>query len=58
MKLSGHMYRSANSLNNSLSVKIGKDCCGKLQDILKTLLQNRTLEVKKITFPLFLISAL
>ena len=52
------MYRSANSLTNSLSVKIGKDCCGKWQDLLKTLLQNRTLEVKKITFPLFLISAL
>ena len=57
MKLGGQINRSANSFNNSLNVKIGENSCGKLHDLLKTLLQNRTLEVKKITFFLFLISA-
>ena len=57
MKLGGQINRSANSFNHSLSVKIGGDSCGKSHDLLKTLLQNRTLEVKKITFFLFLISA-
>ena len=56
MKLGGQINRSANSFNNSLTVKIGENSCGKLHDLLKTLLQNRTLEVKKITFFLFLIS--
>ena len=55
MKLGGKINRSANSFNDSLNVKIGENSCGKLHDLLKTLLQNRTLEVKKITFLLFLI---
>ena len=50
MKLGGQINRSANSFNNSLNVKIGENSCGKLHDLLKTLLQNRTLEVKKIIF--------
>ena len=50
MKLGGQINRSANSFNDSLNVKIGENSCGKLHDLLKTLLQNRTLEVKKITF--------
>ena len=53
MKLGGQIYRSANSFNNSLSVKIGEDSRGKLHDLSMTLLQNRTLEVKKITLFLF-----
>ena len=47
MKLGGQINRSANSFNNSLNVKIGENSCRKLHDLLKTLLQNRTLEVKK-----------
>ena len=53
MKLGGQIYRSSNSFNNSLSLKIGEDSQGKLHDLSMTLLQNRTLEVKKITFLIF-----